>query len=347
MTRGAPIRVAFMGSDAIALPMLRSLAQTVPEVELCGVFTQPDRPSGRGQKLRPNAIKSWALEQDLPVRQPDRCGPADEDWLREAGVELLLVMAFGQILKRSLLAIPARGTFNLHASLLPKLRGASPIHTALASGEEVTGVSFMRIVPQLDAGPFCAQETLPIGPSTTAPELIAAIAEASVPLVARALPAVIAGTARFEEQSPGAVTYCRRLFKEDAALDFHAPATALHRRIRAFQPWPGTVIDYRGTPLKIGAASVGDALDAVPGTLLVGEGTCRVACGAGSLLLEQLQRPGGRLLPVGEFLRGFPLEQGAVLPSVPLAPLVARRPFPWRWRPGDASAALEPIPPNR
>ncbi len=339
----APVRVVFMGSDPIARPLLDALPGIDRRIEMVGVVTQPDRPQGRGQRTVHNPIKQWALEQNLPLRQPERCGSAEETWLQEQRVDLVLVMAYGQILKSSLLEIPSLGVFNLHASLLPKLRGASPIHTAIASGETVTGVSFMRIIPPLDAGPCSDRETVPIAPTTTSADLIRSLAGASVPLATRALPAVIDRSARFVEQDPNRATYCRRIFKEDALLDFEAPADVLDRRIRAFQPWPGAVFSYANTPLKIGRARPADGFGAAPGTLSLNDDECRIACGVGSLQIELLQRPGGRMLPVGEFRRGFPLEDGKQIPSHPLAPLVAKRPFPWKWRPGDAIEGDDPL----
>lgn len=324
-----------MGSDPIALPFLESLKESVPSIELVGVFTQPDRPKGRGQKLQANAIKEWAADQGISILQPERCGAADEAWLTANDVDLILVMAYGQILKASLIDLPKLGTYNLHASLLPKLRGASPIHTAIASGEEKTGVSLMRIVPALDAGPFCAQEDILITPSTTAAILIEAIANASIRLIERALPSVIDNTAQWTEQASEDVTYCRRIFKEDARLDFNQPAETLERRIRAFHPWPGTVFEYEKTPLKIGAADVIPEMGYPVGTLIHGNDEIILACSTGGLRLTKLQRPGGKMLPTKEFLRGFPLQNHSVIESQQMAPLVAQKPFPWKWRPGD------------
>lgn len=323
-----------MGSDPIALPFLESLREAVPEIELVGVFTQPDRPKGRGQKLHANEIKEWALRQELRVRQPERCGAVDEAWLVENEVTLILVMAYGQILKPGLLSLPPLGVYNLHASLLPKLRGASPIHTAIASGEIRTGVSLMRIIPPLDAGPFCDQEVVGITPQTTSASLIDALAQASVALIRRALPRVLDDRALWQIQRADDVTFCRRIFKEDAQLDFQATAITLDRRIRAFQPWPGTVFDYRGTLLKIGSVEVVERGGHPPGTLHCENETVYITCGKGSLRLLTLQRPGGKMLPTKDFLHGFPLQNGVRLTSKPMAPLVSRRPFPWKWRPG-------------
>lgn len=335
------VRTVFMGSDPIALPFLHTLERTVPAMRLCAIFTQPDRPKGRGQKLQPNAIKQWALEQGLPVRQPERCGRADEAWLDEEKIDLVLVMAYGQMLKPGFLQRPLLGVYNLHTSLLPKFRGASPIHTALVEGEETTGVTFMRVIPQMDAGPIIDQQPVAINAAMTAPDLIDALAQACVPLIERALPMVLSGTAIPKEQDLNAVIFCRRIFKEDAALDFRAPAALLDRRIRGFQPWPGSIFTIRGTPLRVGSATIVDSPGGDPGRIhRPSADTLIVSCGTQALQLHHLQRPGGRMLPTSEFLRGFPLEPSDRIAEESMAPLTARRPFPWKWRPGDSTEAI-------
>ena len=234
------LRIVFLGSDAIALPCLEWLAGEGQGVgEVVGVYTQPDRPSGRGQQVTPNAIKQWALGRGLPVRQPDRLNPAEQAALAEFKADVALVMAYGHILKDEFIATPRLGTLNLHASLLPRYRGASPIQTAVASGDSVTGVTLMRIVRALDAGPVADEERVPIQPLNTAAEVEARMARACVPLVARALPRLAAGQLEFREQDHAAATYCRRLTKADGALDFTRPAVELAARINGLYPWPG------------------------------------------------------------------------------------------------------------
>ena len=174
-------QIAFLGSDEIALPSLKLFEDLFPSCSLCAVLTQPDRPAGRGRKLRQNPIKSWALENELPLRDPPKPGVDEVQWLSELQVDLLLVMAYGCILKTEMLQVAPRGCFNLHASILPAYRGASPIETALACGERETGVTLMRVVPKMDAGPIIDLETVKIGKNMLGPELREDMSQACIP----------------------------------------------------------------------------------------------------------------------------------------------------------------------
>jgi methionyl-tRNA formyltransferase len=327
------MKVAFMGSDPIALPMLEAVVGEAPggaRLEL--VFTQPDRRSGRGQKVRPNRIKEWALERGLEVVQPGKCGLEEAGLLREREIDLVLVMAYGQILPGSILEAPRLGCVNLHASLLPRLRGASPIQTAVALGLPESGVSLMRVVPRMDAGPVADRERVALSPGLTASELHAGIGRACVPLVRRCLPALAVETLAFSEQDPAEVTYCRILEKGDAYLDFRVAARELVNRVRAFEPWPGTVFPHQGQEIRLREADAEESPHGhEPGTLVRHEdGGLAIACGRGLLLLRRLQRAGGKPLATEDFLRGYPLPEGTVLSSREMQPLEAPRPFPYR-----------------
>lgn len=326
-----PLRLVFLGSDPIALPTLDFLAgEGRALAEIVAVFTQPDRPHGRGQKLLAGPIKEWALARGLPVFQPERLGPEDVARVRELGADVALVMAFGQLLKEDFLATPRLGVFNLHTSLLPRYRGASPVTAAIASGDAETGVTFMRVVRKLDAGAIVDTERIAIGAHDTTGTIEAALGVAAAPLTARCLGALREGRLASREQDEAQVSYCRRLSKLDGVLDFHRPAAELARRINALLPWPGCTIDLAGTPVKLGLA------EAAPGTIGVAPGTVltletdalQVSTGDGMLRSLRLQRPGGKMLPAGEFLRGFTLPAGTVLASQPMSPLVASVPFP-------------------
>jgi methionyl-tRNA formyltransferase len=338
------LKIVFMGSDAIALPALNWLVGSTDAGhgggggEVVAVFTQPDRPVGRGQKVQVNAIKHWAQGRWLPVYQPEKFGPAEKEQLAALQPDIVLVMAYGHILRQDVIDTPRLGTLNLHTSILPKYRGASPIQTATASGDRETGVSLMKLVWQLDAGPVADAERVPIDPLDTAAEVEAKLSKACVPLLARCLPAIEAGRQVFTAQDGAAATYCRRLDKSDGVLDFFAPARVLAARINGLNPWPGCSVEIGGQLVKLGLAEVAphqdsnhappDALSA-PGSILGHdpEGLL-VATGQGVLKVRKLQRPGGKLLPAAEFLRGFPLAPGTKLPSRPMPALVSGAPFP-------------------
>jgi methionyl-tRNA formyltransferase len=324
------LRLVFLGSDPIALPTLEFLAGEGRSLaEVVAVFTQPDRPHGRGQKLLPGPIKEWALRRGLPVFQPERLAPEDSARVRELGADAALVMAFGQLLKDDFLAATRLGVFNLHTSLLPRYRGASPATVAIVGGDAETGVTFMRVVRKLDAGAIIDQQRVAIGPHETTASLEAALGLAAVTLTARCLAALQEGTLVSREQDETQVSYCRRLAKTDGVLDFSRPAAELARRINALMPWPGCTVEIAGTPVKLGLAEASASdCGAVPGAVLAPEpDALPVATANGVLRLLRLQRPGGKMLPTAEFLRGFTLPAGTVLASQPMPPLVSPTPF--------------------
>ena len=325
------LRLVFMGSDAIALPALNWLAGS-KVAEVVAVFTQPDRAAGRGQKVQANAIKLWAAERGLPVLQPEKVGAAERQQLADLKPDLTLVMAYGHILKQDVIATPRLGTLNLHTSILPKYRGASPIQTAIANGDTETGVTLMRMVLELDAGPGADVERVKIDPLDTAAEVEAKLAAACVPLLTRCLPAIAAGTPAFTAQDATRVTFCRRLEKNDGVLDFSQPAVVLAPRINGLNPWPGCSVEINGQWVKLGQADVCHILYDKPagaGTVIGADSDgLLVGTGQGTLRLRKLQRPGGRMLAAGEFLRGLPVAAGTRLASTPMPPLVGRVPFP-------------------
>ena len=328
----APLHLVFMASDPIALPLLDWLAgEGSALARLAAGYTQPDRPAGRGQKTEAGPIKRWAERHGVPVRQPAKLTDDERAWLAAQNADVALVLAYGHILAEAFLAAPRLGTMNLHASLLPKYRGASPIQTAVASGERETGLALMRLVKQLDAGPVADVERVAIGPLDTAAEVETRLAAAAVPLLARALPRLARGALVFRDQEHAAASYCRRLVKDDGAIDFMAPAPALAARINGLFPWPGCAVEINGVPVRVGLADVAAASGRRPeasGTVVGADADgLLVAAGDGLLRLRRLQRPGGKLLSAAEFRRGFPVAPGTVLASRPMPPLVAPRPF--------------------
>ncbi len=326
------LRLVFLGSDPIALPLLNWLAgEGKGCAEVVAVFTQPDRATGRGQKITANTIKEWAEARSLPVFQPEKLTEEVRAQLAALQADVALVMAYGHILRQEFIDTPRLGTLNLHTSRLPKYRGASPIQTAIANGEKDTAVTLMRIVRELDAGPVADCEPVTIGSLDTALEVEGKLAAACGPLLARALPRLAKGTLAFTEQKHGMATFCRKLAKDDGRLDFSQSAAVLAARINGLFPWPACTVEMNGVPVKLGLADViaGQTAAGEPGEIL-GSDECGVLIrtGDGGLRIRRLQRPGGRMLPAAEFGRGFPMTPGTRLGSQPLPTLVAAKPFP-------------------
>ena len=324
-----PRRLVLLGSDEIALPAFAA-ARTLPDTEVVAVYTQPDRPAGRGQEVRPNPVAAWARAEGLPLRQPEKLGPEDAAQLAGLGADLGVVMAYGQLLKSDFLAATRLGFVNFHGSLLPALRGATPVEGALALGLAETGVSLQQVVLKLDAGPLHASRGVRPQPGEARAALRVRLGVVAGELASAALPAVLAGTSVPVPQDESLVTYARRLNRADAPLDFRQPAALLRQRVLALEGWPGSTFEHRGVTIKVGAAQSEEApAFGAPGQILGADRTgVRVACGQDVLVLTQLQRPGGRMLPAGEFLAGFPLAVGETLASAVMPAFVASAPFP-------------------
>jgi len=317
-------RIAYFGSDAICLPGLRYLCGEPAHLcELALIVSQPDRRAGRGKHLQQNPVAAFAAEQGLPLLQPEKPDAGLVALLADAGLALAFVMAYGHFLPRALREAPAHGMLNFHGSILPAYRGASPVETAIAMGEAETGVCLMQVARGMDAGAVADCERVRIDKTDTAPDLRAKIGQAVVPLLRRNLASAVVGELPFKAQHGAAASYCRKITKEDAALDFQLTAQQIERRLRAFTPWPGAYFDYESTRIKVGrAAWLPVTAGASEGTVLAAGDTLDVATGRGVLQIHELQRPGGRMLPVEEFLRGFRITCGSVLPSIPARELL-------------------------
>lgn len=320
------LRLVFMGSDPIALPLLEWLigAEGREQVEVISVFTQPDRAVGRGQKVVANAIKTWALEHGIPVQQPAKLN--EEVRLEMAAMEpdVSLVMAYGHILRDAFIETPRLGTLNLHASILPHFRGASPIQSAVLNGDAETGISLMRIVRELDAGPVADIEKVSIDPRDTALAIEAKLAGACTPLVARNLAALANETLEFVEQEHATATFCRKLTKADGALDFTTSAQTLVNRINGLHPWPGCRVLINGQTVRIALAEIAEGEGAAGHVVGHDDEALIVGTGSGLLRMLRLQRPGGRMLPAAEFLRGFPVESGTEISSQAMPELITK-----------------------
>lgn len=318
----------FMGSDPIALPGLEAVvAGACGPIELVAVYTQPDRPRGRGKKVVPSEIKTWAFERGLTVYQPEKMGKVERLEIEAQAVDSILVMAYGHMLSQKLIDTPRLGIWNLHTSLLPKYRGASPIQVAVANGDAETGVSLMKLVREMDAGPVLGVERVSIGEEDTALEVEAGLAAACVPLLARGLPLIHQGNVDLAPQDVSRASFVRKLGKEDGELDFNVAAPVLARRINGLFPWPAARARLGEMAIKLGlAVAEEDSFDREPGSVIgIEEGGLRVACGAGSVLLKRLQRPGGKMLAAADFMRGFELPERPVFESRKMSELVVSK----------------------
>ena len=308
--------IVYFGSDAICLSGLNYLKQEAMDVcNLRAIVSQPDRRRGRGRKLQPNSVAIWALENGIELLQPEKPTHQLADWLREQRIRVGLVMAYGHFLPKSLREAPQHGLLNFHGSLLPKYRGASPVETALATGETKTGVALMKVVKEMDAGDVADLEVLPIGKTVTAPELRARIGEAVVPLLRRNLQSMLTGELVFKAQDPEQVTFCRKLRKEDGAIDFTLSAVEIHNRLRAFTPWPGGYFNHGEKRVKVGRSTVESdiTVTAKPGMVVDAESSLQVATGKGLICFHELQLPGARMLAAVDFLRGYRIMPGEQL----------------------------------
>lgn len=301
------MRVAFAGTPEFAAVALRALIAAGFDIPL--VLTQPDRPAGRGQKLVASPVKQLALAHGIPIHQPETLrDPATHLPLREAAPEVLVVAAYGLILPQAVLDIPQRGCLNIHASLLPRWRGAAPIARAIEAGDDRTGVTIMQMDAGLDTGPILLSSALEIGADDTAASLTDKLAALGGRMIVEAL-------SRLDELTPvpqpqEGVTYAPKIAKEESALDWRRPAIDLERKLRAFDPFPGCTARLGEETLKLWRGSV-VAGTGTPGDILgVGADGIVVACGQDALKITELQKPGGRRLAAADFLRGFPLFAG-------------------------------------
>lgn len=297
--RAASMRIVFAGTPEFAVPSLRALLAGVHSV--VAVYTQPDRPAGRGRKLRGSPVKDMALAHGIPVEQPLTLKtPVAQARLADYQPDLLVVVAYGLILPQAVLDLPTRGCVNVHASLLPRWRGAAPIQRAILAGDRETGVTLMRMEAGLDTGPMLAKAACPIGASDTAADLHDRLAALGGDLLAAKLEALLAGTLRAEPQDEAQVTYAAKLDKAEAELDWRRPAAELARRVNAFNPWPVAQTGLRDQVLRVWRAER-IAGNGDPGTILAaGRDGVDVACGEDCLRLLEVQLPGGRRIAAAD-----------------------------------------------
>jgi methionyl-tRNA formyltransferase len=298
-----------MGSDAFSLPIFLRLAGGGPQlpapIETVGVVTQPDRPSGRGRKLRPNGVKTAALERGIAVLQPERVRrPEAIDEVLAFGPDVIIVASFGQILPKRLLDSPPGGCLNLHPSLLPQYRGPSPIACSILSGDTATGTTLMLMAPEMDAGPIVSQRETLILPCETTGELEARLADLSGTLLLDHLTPWLAGALKPREQDDASATYTRRLTKEDGQINWSEAAGRLQRMVRAYNPWPAAYTFWRDRQLKILRARSASG-EAEPGRVVgLSEGRLRVGTGDGILEIVEAQLAGSRGMAAADLVSG-------------------------------------------
>jgi methionyl-tRNA formyltransferase len=318
------MKLAFAGTPEFARVALQALHEAGHEIAL--VLTQPDRPAGRGMKLQPSAVKQYALTHGMAVCQPRSLrldgrytedAAAARDALMQAQPEAMIVAAYGLILPQWVLDLPGQGCLNIHASLLPRWRGAAPIHRAIEAGDAQTGVTIMQMDIGLDTGDMLLMEHTPIGEQETTGQLHDRLAALGAGMMVRVLDELDQLSAR--PQPTEGITYAHKIEKAESWLGWQQPAEVLARKLRAFDPFPGGAAVLDGVGLKVWAGqSLSGSEHAPPGTVLaVSEHGIDVACGDGVLRLTELQRPGGKRLTCAEFLRGHPVQPGAVLQAHP------------------------------
>src|SRR5210317_545722 len=306
------LRTVFMGTPDFALQTLQGLIDAGCNV--VGVYTQPDRPKGRGKQLAAPPVKELAQKYDIPVYQPLKLRqPEAVAELEALAPDLIVVVAYGQILPKSVLEIPAHGCINVHASLLPKYRGAAPINKAIIDGETETGITTMYMDVGLDTGDMLVKKTLSIGPEETAGELHDRLAVLGRKTMEETLRQLCAGTLQREVQDDEQSTYASLMKKEDGRIDWNRSAQEIHNHVRGLDPWPGAYTTINGELLKL-AETRPEAAEGLPGNVIAADknGVC-VACGSGSLRIQQLQLAGRKRLAAADFLRGCPLEAGAMM----------------------------------
>jgi methionyl-tRNA formyltransferase len=317
------MRLLFCGTPQFAVPTLKHLfAQS--DCEVAAVITQPDRPRGRGHEVSFSPVKETAIAANIPVHQPEKIrAPEAQELLQGFGADVIVIIAYGQIIPARLLAIPKLGWINLHASLLPKYRGAAPIHWAIVNGETKTGCTSMRIDAGMDTGEILLQKEMEIAPSETAPELAARMSELGAPLMVETLRGLAAGTVVPRPQSHGLASSAPMLKKEDGRIDWSRPAQEIFNRIRGFAPWPGAYTSFRGQTCHIWGDPASNHLSdlgeqgahptkgATPGSLLVQRNAAMVCCGGATYLrLLSIKLEGRKQVSAAEFVNGAHLYSG-------------------------------------
>ena len=308
------MKVIFAGTPEFSVPALEALLAAGHDV--VAVYTQPDRQAGRGQKTRAGPVKACAEKHGLAVEQPANLNNSIAN-LRNYAADIMVVVAYGIILPAEILEIPKHGCLNIHASLLPRWRGAAPIQRAIEAGDKETGITIMQMDKGLDTGDILALYPVAIEDADSARSLHDKLAETGATAIVEVLRELDQHQGKATPQSPEDASYARKITTSESTIDWSEDCAAIERRIRAFNPWPGTQTCYEGTRLRIWKAECETTIHhTAPGTILAADRTgIKVACGTGILKIHQLQRPGGKALPVADFLNGMTLATGKKLSS--------------------------------
>ncbi len=312
-------RIIFMGTPEFAVPSLVALAAQ-PEFKIVAVVTQPDAQAGRGKHLTQSPVKQWAVGQGLPVLQPPSLKPPEVlEQLRAYQSDVIVVAAFGQILRRTVLEMPPHGCVNVHGSLLPRWRGASPVSAAIAAGDATTGITIMRMDVGLDSGPMLSARAETIHSDDTAGSLLARLAHVGAALLVETLPRYLRGEIAPQPQDESQVTLCRQIKKEEGRINWQGSATELDRHVRAMLPWPGAFTLLHGKLLKIGRVRVTEVSEmsgvseVSVGQVRVEHGTVCVQCRTGTVQLIDVQPEGKKMMSAADFARGQQGLDGVVL----------------------------------
>jgi methionyl-tRNA formyltransferase len=308
------MRIVFCGTPGFAVPTLKHLL-SLPEFEIVAVISQPDRPRGRGHEVSFSPVKETALAAGIPVHQPEKIrAPEAQELLEKLAPDCIVIIAYGQIIPARLLSIPRYGWINLHASLLPKCRGAAPINWAIVNGESKTGLTTMRIDAGMDTGEMLLRREMEIGPAETAPELAARMAEAGAPLMTETLRGIAAGTIAPQPQNHAEASLAPMLKKEDGRIDWTRTASEIFNRMRGFAPWPGAFTTFRGQTCHLWGEPVSNKARektgaGSPGALASDGGRLLVSCGRATLLgVRQVKLEGRKQILAAEFVNGAHLK---------------------------------------
>jgi methionyl-tRNA formyltransferase len=306
------MRVVFLGTPEFAVPSLEALRR---EHDVIAVFTQPDRPKGRGNQVSESPVKIAASMLGIPIHQPERIRrPESVELLRSLAADLMAVVGYGQIIPQAIIDLPKYGILNVHASLLPEYRGAAPIQWAIANGETETGVTIMQIDAGLDTGDMLLKRSIRIGPDETVPDLAGRLAPLGAELLLEAIRQIAGGTVHREKQNDAEASYAPILKKEDGLIDWSRPAQQIYNRLRGFTPWPGAYTTFRGQQLLITRARPAEGSGIPTGTLRPEKRRLLAGCGASTVLELQEVQPGGKKRMTSQaFLNGYKVAEGEKL----------------------------------